>query len=264
MLPFYSFTIFAIKTWINIAANKLNIDELKARFEKTTIFSNKDILNFYKRFEHDLKPSTVNWRVYKLVQLGLLNRVGRGKFSIGEIKNYLPELKPKIYSLNKKLKKQFPFLTICLWDTSILNEFMVHQPAKFYLLVEVEKEAMESVFYFLRGNKYPVYLNPGSEIIEKYLSSEKDAVIIKQLVTEAPVQNIKDVTTTTIEKMLVDIFCDDIIFSAQQGSEMKNIFNEAFNKYTVNENRLLRYADRRRKKELLIKYLKTIPLKPAA
>ena len=141
---------------------------------------------------------------------------------------------------------------------------MVHQPGKFYILVETEKESMESVFYFLKENKYSVYLNPDPDIINKYLSSEKNAVIIKPLVSEAPLQNIKDVNTITIEKMLVDIFCDDIIFSAQQGSEMKNIFNEAIKKYTVNESRMLRYADRRRRKEDLIKYLKTISTKPHA
>ena len=49
--------------------------------------------------------------------------------------------------------------------------------------------------------------------------------------------------------MLVDVFCDDVIFSAQQGSEMRTLFKEALSKYSVNENRMLRYADRRRKKE---------------
>ena len=38
--------------------------------------------------------------------------------------------------------------------------------------------------------------------------------------------------------MLVDIFCDELIFSAQQGSEMKTIFLEALSKYSVNENRM--------------------------
>ena len=56
--------------------------------------------------------------------------------------------------------------------------------------------------------------------------------------------------------MLVDIFCDDVIFSAQQESEMRIIFTEAFNKYSVNKNRMLRYADRRRKKESFSNYLK--------
>ena len=110
---------------------------------------------------------------------------------------------------------------------------MIHQPGKFYFLVEVEKESMESVFYFLKENEFHVYLNPDNDIINKYVSSEKDAVIVKLLISEAPVQDIKDITTITIEKILVDIFCDDIIFSAQQGPEMNNIFREAFRKYTV-------------------------------
>ena len=78
---------------------------------------------------------------------------------------------------------------------------------------------------------------------------------------EAPVQNIKDMNTLTIEKMFVDIFCDDIIFSAQQGSEMKLIFNEAIKKYTINANRMLRYADRKRKEYIIFKYLKNLPLR---
>ena len=60
--------------------------------------------------------------------------------------------------------------------------------------------------------------------------------------------------------MLVDVFCDSIIFDAQQGSEMKMIFKESFKKYTVNENKMLRYADRRRKKKELNKYLNIISI----
>lgn len=58
--------------------------------------------------------------------------------------------------------------------------------------------------------------------------------------------------------MLVDIFCDEIIFSAYKGNEMKTIFTSAFNKYAINENKLLRYANRRGKREQLKKYLKLI------
>ncbi|MBX2965948.1 MAG: hypothetical protein KF845_07365 [Cyclobacteriaceae bacterium] len=64
--------------------------------------------------------------------------------------------------------------------------------------------------------------------------------------------------TATIEKMLVDIFCDDVIFSAQQGAEMRTIFKNAFDKYTINQSKMLRYADRRRKKEQLSQFVKTI------
>ena len=74
---------------------------------------------------------------------------------------------------------------------------MIHQPGKFYLLIEAEKESMESVFYFLKENKYPVYFNPGSDIINGYLSSEKNTVIVKQLVSEAPLQDVKGLNTIT-------------------------------------------------------------------
>ena len=81
---------------------------------------------------------------------------------------------------------------------------------------------------------------------------------MKPLVSEAPTQKIAGINTVTIEKMLVDLFCDGILYAAQQGSERVTIFREAFEKYTINESRMLRYAGRRRKKEELRSYLNAI------
>jgi len=187
--------------------------------------------------------------------MGVLNRIGRGKFSIEQGKLFVPDISSKMKSVYKKLKKEFPYLKICIWHTSVLNEFMVHQPFRFYLIIEVEKDATQSVFFFLKEIKYPVFIQPTSDILEKYLPNEKEAMIIKSLVTEAPIQNVKGVNTISLEKMLVDIFCDDVVFSAQQGAEMRSIFNEALNKYSLNLSKMLRYADRRGKKEILKKYL---------
>lgn len=135
---------------------------------------------------------------------------------------------------------------------------MIHQPGRFYILIEVEKEATQSVFFYLKEEKYPVFVDPTEDIFEKYLSEEKENLIVKSLVTEAPLQKVAGLNTVTIEKMLVDIFSDELIFSAQQGSEMKTIFLEALSKYSVNENRMLRYADRKRKKESFRNYLDSI------
>ena len=196
--------------------------------------------------------------MYSLVKMGLLSRIGRGKFIIGEEKKFIPEVSQKMKAINSKLKKEFPFLKICIWNTSALNEFMVHQLGRFYLLIEAEKEATQSIFYFLKEAKYSVFINPTSDLLEKYLPNEKESLIIRSLVSEAPIQNVKGIITTSLEKMLVDIFCDDVIFSAQQGNEMRTFFKEALNKYSVNENRMLRYADRRRKKESFTQYLNSI------
>ena len=126
------------------------------------------------------------------------------------------------------------------------------------MIIEVKKEATQSIFYFLKDANYSVFIEPTSDILEKYLPIEKEFLIIKSLVSEAPIQNVKGINTAPLEKMLVDVFCDDVLFSAQQGGEMQTLFKEALNKYSVNENRMLRYADRRRKKESLTKYLYSI------
>jgi len=193
-----------------------------------------------------------------LVQSGVLKRIGRGRFVIGKNRVYQPEASTKIKSLYTKLNKEFPFLRICIWNTSSLNEFMIHQPGRFYILIEVDKEAVQSVFFNLKEYKFSVFVEPTKDLIEKYLPDQKETFIVKSLVSEAPLQTINGINLPTIEKMLVDIFCDDVIFAAQQGSEMRTVFREAFKKYTVNESRMIRYADRRRKKESFREYLNSI------
>jgi hypothetical protein len=219
------------------------------------MFSSADLMEFYRTFEPEVKKTTVNWRIYNLVQEGILNRVGRGKFSLGKGDAYIPEISNKLNSVYKKMKSHFPFLTVCLWSTSVLDEFMLHQPARYYQLIEVDKDAMESVFYYLKERNYSVFMEPSEQLIRRYMIDEKEPWIVKSLVSEAPIQLVNGFPTVTIEKLLVDIFCDPVIFNAQQGSEMNQIFGEAFEKYSISESKMLRYASRRRKKKELDNYL---------
>jgi hypothetical protein len=101
-------------------------------------------------------------------------------------------------------------------------------------------------------------MEPSEQLIRRYLINEKEPWIVKSLVSEAPIQQVNGIPTVTIEKLLVDIFCDPVIFDAQQGSEMNQIFHEAFEKYTISESKMLRYASRRRRKEDLDNYLDEI------
>ncbi|MDF1546375.1 MAG: hypothetical protein P1P88_01045 [Bacteroidales bacterium] len=241
-----------------IANEKLNIEKFRDFFKAKKSFEISDIIDFYLKIEPQIKNTTINWRIYTLMQKGVLNRIGRGKYTVKEGRIYIPEISSKIKSIHSKLSKEFPYLKTCIWNTSSFNEFMVHQPGRFYIIIEVEKDATQSVFYYLKENKYSVFIEPSKDLIEKYIPDEKETLIVKSLVSEAPVQIINGINTTTIEKMLVDIFCDEIIFAAQQGSEMRNIFQEVLNKYIVNENRMLRYADRRRKKDAFRKYVSSI------
>jgi len=70
-------------------------------------------------------------------------------------------------------------------------------------------------------------------MIEKYASNENNYIVVKSLKSEAPIQKIQGIHTVSLEKILVDIFCDEIIFSAYQGNEMRTIFIETFTKYSI-------------------------------
>jgi len=235
-----------------------NIDNFKEYFKDKNIIEIKDIVDFYRIADKRIKSTTIRWRIYSLVQKGILQRVGRGKFCFGKSTNYVPEISPKLKSMYNKIIKDFPFSRICVWHTSVFNEFMQHQMGKFYYLVEVEKDAAEAVFYYLKEKKPDVFLNPNQEVLDKYLPENRDIYIVKTLVSESPTQQIGKICTVSIEKILVDIFCDETLFAAQQGAEMRTIFNEALSKYTVNQNKMLRYADRRKRKNDFSNYLKTI------
>jgi len=192
------------------------------------------------------------------VKRGILKRISKGIFSLKKINYFTPEINSKLKSLNKKIKKEFPFLELCLWSTAILNEFTIHQTNQIFVIVEVEKDATESIFIFLKEQQKNVFLDPTKEVFDRYITEKRDTIIVKPLVTEAPIQWTKHGNTTSLEKVLVDIFCDDIIFTAFQGNEMGTIYKNAFSKYSVNLRRLFRYADRRGKKEEIKDFINQI------
>jgi hypothetical protein len=234
-----------------IESDKLNINQLKAMFKDHKSLNTDDIASFYRLLDPAIKATTINWRIYTLVKNGALTRIGRGTYLLGEGKKYTPDISKRLKYIGVKLQKEFPYLNICIWSTSFYNEFMLHQPGRFFILVEVERDASEAVFHFLKELKFNAYLAPNKEILERYTADDKETIIVKTLISEAPLQRILGIKTVTLEKMIVDMLSDSIIHSAQQGSELNQIINEATQKYAVNLSRILRYANRRNQKEQL-------------
>jgi hypothetical protein len=138
---------------------------------------------------------------------------------------------------------------------------MLHQPGQFYTILEVEKNVMESVFYALKELGKDVFLDPPEEILNKYVLNLREPIIITRLTTEAPTQEIDNVNSTTLEKMLTDIYCDQTLFAAHQGAEMQNIYRVAFEKYIVSTAKMLRYANRRNKKTEIEEFMNKIIIK---
>lgn len=225
-------------------------------FKENKEFTTDDIAKFYSQHEPGLKRTTINWRIYHLVEQGIISRTARGRFTTGKVRQkFMPEISAKTKSIYLKIKKNFPYLDICVWSTSVFKEFMNHMPGSSCLLAETGKESAEALFFFLKNLYNDVYINPSKDIISRYFPYNKEVIIVKTLVSEAPIISIRNVKTASLEKMLVDIFCDETIFPEQQGAEMHKIFNAAFSKYFIDMAKMLRYAERRRKREKFEKFL---------
>ncbi|MBL7793258.1 MAG: hypothetical protein JNK77_13090, partial [Saprospiraceae bacterium] len=84
--------------------------------------------------------------------------------------------------------------------------------------------------------------------------SLNEAIIVKPLVSEAPLMREGKITTAAPEKILVDIVAEPDIFVGQQG-ELEHIFENMFSQILIHQNRLLRYARRRKREEEVLKLI---------
>jgi len=198
----------------------------------------------------------VNWRVYNLVNLGILLRIGKGKFRLGKGSLYIPEVDNRIVRISKLIKEKFPFIRYCIWVSSFIIEFGHHIPRTSIILVDAERDSMESVFYTLKEEYKTVFYKPGKNLYNNYINDLQKPIIIRPLVSEAPLQFVKNTPTITLEKLLVDALVDEE-FEFLEGNEINHIYNNAFDRYSVNISKLIRYADRKRKKTEILQILGT-------
>ena len=187
-------------------------------------------------------------------------RVSYGKYKLNEdLKHeFLYEPNEFMLSLNKHIKEKFPFIDYCIWQPSVFASMMLHVPAVRTTLVDVEREAMESVFMSLQNveSEIPIFLNPSQEDVDRYITN-RDLIIVRPLVKEARLDVINGCPVPTLEKMLVDAISDKEL-QHLQGNELYTIYSNAFSDYAIKKTRLLRYAARRNRKQKVEQIINTI------
>ena len=231
-------------------------EQLKKEFKGKEYFSREVLFDFYRQFEPDLKETTFRWRIYQLKTKKIIASISRNLFTLSYKPTYRPEVgdfEKKIYT---KIEKQFPDLRQCIWSTKIVSEFMLHISGRFITILQVEKNALEPVYEFLKEQNFRnVYIEPEEKEIDRYIFETESAIILQSLISKAPIQQVGTVSTITIEKFIVDLFCDKKLFVAYQGSELVHIINNAYNRYAIDFTKLLGYAKRRRKEIDLVDFL---------
>lgn len=240
----------------DLIAFKKNMDKavLQEHFRDRSEITLDDLRKFFRKNTPEIPDGTIRWRVYNLVKSTILQRIGRGRFQLGNRRTYQPEVSSRSIKVSKFIRKNFPNVSFCTWNSELLNEFTQHLSAYPFVIVDVERDVAESVYYQLKDNFKGIFLRPSEMLINELLPDFRLPIIVRYLTTESPLNKEGDLPLITLEKMLVDIFCDSE-FSFLEGSELRSIYMNAITKYVVNENRLLRYAARKGRKEDLRKYL---------
>lgn len=113
------------------------------------------------------------------------------------------------------------------------------------LIVEVPKGRCEEVRTVLKQHFPDVALMKNAYPM---LEDLHDFILVKPLISEAPLYEDQRVFVPELEKILVDHDADKE-YSALSDEEIQKEFQRAFELYPVNTSRLLRYAGRKGKKE---------------
>lgn len=241
---------------------KFTEKQLKEAFKEKIDLNRNELYDFLKQFDSEMTQTALSWRIHDLLNKQIIQSVKRGVYSISNHKKYVPAIPDKLVKLSKIVAKEFDDLDYCLSSTEWFNDFTRHQIGTFFYLLEVERYFVEEVFNaYAESKQFRVYLDPDQDIMERYVKSEI-SIVIKPLISRSPKQKVsikpgsKDkIQVPTIEKMLVDVFCDPVTFYAVQGSEMETLFENALKRYQINFSRMLNYARRRKKEPQLKAYM---------
>ena len=141
--------------------------------KKRGTFLRKELLADIARQQPAINKRAVDLQLSRLVASGIILRKERGIYTLAE--NILPEYTYRPTEdekdLFQQLKKKFPLLDFCVWSPRMLASFMIHIPIIDYILVDVEKVGVESVFNALQSMELGrnVLMTPSLEECNRYL-----------------------------------------------------------------------------------------------
>lgn len=152
------------------------------------------------------------------------------------------------------LLKSFPLppknVVFC---SSSLNFCINQQISSPTYLVEVEKEYIWSVFESLKSI-FPhrvVLLKPNQE--DKLNYWRPGAIYVAELFKRSPLD---PNGMMSIEKLVVDLLCDEDIYSLYSGIDIEYALDTLCSKYVINYRTLFAYASRKGKRDLVLKRIR--------
>lgn len=229
---------------------------LHKQLSQKDFFTTRELKTLLAKCNPDVKESTHAWRINQLKKEKFITHVGRGIYSF----NSKPEYRISISSYGLDLYQYILNIIkdshkIVIFESTVIADLLNRPPTKHYLFVYIEKGKLEQVFYELQDYYFKVFLKPGNEIIKKMIIPIEKAIILLPLIQDTPVIQVNGSYCCSLEAILINTYLSSDKFLKPLAIPVKQIFQNTFNKYSVNTKKLLRYAGRRGKRREIEHYL---------
>jgi len=214
---------------------------------KSDLFSRQDVLDSFRKFNPEYNDKSFNRHFTKLLSKDVISRAGENIYTrsdYGKTKGCYSYDTPseEFEEIESLLTKEFPLTDFIIWESISLDEFSKHQVTMNTIIIMVEKEVMESFFYYLKDKFPSVLLAPSSEDIKRY--RKNGTIVIGKLSYRYP-KNTKQKNCCSIEKLVVDMFSEKAIKSIVSKDDYPEVLETMFERYKINETKLFSYAKAR-------------------
>ena len=209
-------------------------------------FSRKDLSAYLHSCHKNYSDEYLSLIIQNLIASGDIIRKGRGIYCLADPSRTLFHCRPddEIKEWKESLKSSFPFVSFCFWNVRDIVPLMHNVPNLRMTVVNCDKPAIRNVAEALSSltNKL-VLREPGWDMVSEFTYG-RELVIVTPLVSRAPIDLYENIPSPTLEKILVDILCEEQ-YHYLGGAEAVSIYGAALSDYLINKKTLMAYASRR-------------------
>ena len=228
------------------------------KLESGRIYSRKSLVAVLQREKSSLSTGAYHWAIGRMLYDGVLLKRGHNEYLLSdgiELPEYVPNYSDAAVELMSIISRLYPQIQFTLFETILLNDFLNHLIAQNTVFVQAEKDVSVFVFRFLQEAGFRNLLYKPS-LKEFNLYWVKDCVVVTDMISEAPLRT-SEPHKIILEKLLVDMCADKLLSGIYSKAEFQSVLETAKERYRLDRRRMLRYARRRNKEEVIRRFLES-------
>lgn len=224
---------------LNATIDNLSINKLKEKFSDCDQFSLKDILDFYRLKEPLAKKETVQWRITRLLGLGIIQRIGRGKYTVGKYKKFEPYSTKQIMKAHHYLTSKFPDSKYCVWSTEWLKIYLTKLDVQTIFVEGTGNDPINFYFHLWEQRYCSIYYGLLDKVSKTFY---KNSIIIRKMMSGSPLIESDEISYPHLEKIIVNLYCDWNLIYPHDKPTFQQLLKKLHKDFSINQSKLLNFC----------------------